>query len=950
MSKRLHFVFTLVFVLTLADNCFAISWDDGGADHLWSTGLNWVGGSVPTSSQDVWIGNGYTGPVIDSTVTAVAAIIRMGGTGTTDTLTITGGSFDGSSHLILGESSGSTATVTMSGGIVNVYSVWVGNNGNGVLNVSGGTMNISGEPLYVSRFGGSGHIQLDGGTINTDNFMMFDATASMDLAGGVLIIDGDKRSTIDGYIYSGWITAYNGSGMFDVSYNGSKTTVEGYLPTWPYAYNPEPADGYTLYSGGSSLSWQPGAYATSHNVYLGTDFAEVNEAMPAAGDVNFDGEVDMDDLGVLIGQWLTDPGSSNPSADIDGDGIVNAEDFAMLAEGWKRPTPYRGNQAGTEYIPTETLALGEMYYWRIDEVNDSNVWKGDVWSFSKSFVPQTVEELWFDFDPYAEPLEAQVYREWNENIGGVDIHFKFVRYLVKTWKGQKSIMAAYYAYPVGGTNLPTLLHLHGGGQSASVAGLYDIRNHAPRGYAVMSINWGGQDMGESVNTDWGALDPTQNFAARYASILPYPETIDTVESPRNCSWYPITVSALRALTFLEAQPEVDPDRLGVFGHSMGGCLTTYVAGTGDSRVKAAAPSVGGAGYHTYEVYDLGPATAGGVTGDLELYRRTMGSESYAPHIQCPIFWLGATNDFNSRMDDVYRTFALIPPAVERRLTFAPHLNHRFDETSDIGRYLWFDQYLKGTFTFPEKPASTLSLTEGDHIPLFEVTPDDSATIVAVDLYYSHDKDALARFWRDAEAVQVGDTWGAQCPVMSSPGSIFNYLFAFANVTYQIGGTLFTISSDLHVVTDTELASAGIVATDTPSLLIDDFARGYHDWYLLAEGHATLVQFWTRKITDPKWHGSLGDDLKIQVLTPSSNQFKITVIENEWRGAYRGSKIEYSTTKSVSGFGSPQDIILDMSDFSGLTKWDEIDQVSITAGGGSWALPTPEFTEMSWVEP
>ena len=55
--------------------------------------------------------------------------------------------------------------------------------------------------------------------------------------------------------------------------------------------------------------------------------------------------------------------------------------------------------------------------------------------------------------------------------------------------------------------------------------------------------------------------------------------------------------ARRGLTFLEQQSEVDAQRLGVYGHSMGGNLTLYVAGT-DQRVQVAAPSVGGQGFRT----------------------------------------------------------------------------------------------------------------------------------------------------------------------------------------------------------------------------------------------------------------------------------------------------------------------------------------------------------------
>ena len=54
------------------------------------------------------------------------------------------------------------------------------------------------------------------------------------------------------------------------------------------------------------------------------------------------------------------------------------------------------------------------------------------------------------------------------------------------------------------------------------------------------------------------------------------------------------MAARRAITFLEQQPEVDPARIGACGDSMGGKLTTDLAGI-DRRLKAAVPSCGGSG-------------------------------------------------------------------------------------------------------------------------------------------------------------------------------------------------------------------------------------------------------------------------------------------------------------------------------------------------------------------
>jgi hypothetical protein len=81
---------------------------------------------------------------------------------------------------------------------------------------------------------------------------------------------------------------------------------------------------------------------------------------------------------------------------------------------------------------------------------------------------------------------------------------------------------------------------------------------------------------------------------------------------------------------------------------MGGNLTMYVAGS-DARVKAASPSVGGSGFRTYSRYGLPPQIRN-VKGDLELFRRTMGYQFYAPRITAPLLHLGASNDFHGQMD------------------------------------------------------------------------------------------------------------------------------------------------------------------------------------------------------------------------------------------------------------------------------------------------------------
>jgi len=598
------------------------------------------------------------------------------------------------------------------------------------------------------------------------------------------------------------------------------------------------------------------------------------------------------------------------------------------------------------------------------------------WAGQRSIVvPQDVTELWGDYDARAEPLEARISKEWAQD-GDT---YRLVSYNVGAFKGTKARMAAYYGFPKSDEKVPGLLHIHGGGQKAF---LNEVEYYVRRGYACISINWGGKELGENSigqdATDWGAIDPTQKHPGQYMSFRPGPHTIESFESAKNCSWYPLTVACRRALTFLERQPEVDANRLGVYGHSMGGTLTFYVAGT-DRRVKAAAPSVGGPGFLSFDVEGL-PGTARRFSGsDVEWFRRTMGHQSYAGNVKCPILFLGATNDFNSRMDHVYKTYSLIPHE-NKRFAFAPHLNHRFTAASAVCRPLWLDSHLRKAFSLAKTPESSLILKNADRIPVLEVTPERADQVASVDVYYSFDRDAIARFWRSARVVRKGDSWVGECPVMN----VSEPLFVFANVSYKLNGRLdvlhhgstdtYTISSLLHAAEPKELRAAEIKPTDEPSLLVEDFSEGFRDWFVLSGDNPHHWVYSTRKITDPKWRGPSGARLSLKLRSQEDNKLVLVLFENEWRG-YRGRRRTYAAEVSLQGTNDWQRIALETQDFKqvnkdgredtkeslGLDKWSDIDRLEIRAyydivpagdakklGTAKWQGPKPQFGELRWL--
>lgn len=83
-------------------------------------------------------------------------------------------------------------------------------------------------------------------------------------------------------------------------------------------------------------------------------------------------------------------------------------------------------------------------------------------ALTNDIAPQTFQEMWAGFDPRAEPLEVEMLKRWEE--GGVVL--RVIRFRIGVFKGRKALLAAVYGYPKGGSELPGLVQIHGGGQYA----------------------------------------------------------------------------------------------------------------------------------------------------------------------------------------------------------------------------------------------------------------------------------------------------------------------------------------------------------------------------------------------------------------------------------------------------------------------------------------------------
>jgi hypothetical protein len=234
LSRRLICLICMGLIVALAGSVQAADFVDTG-DHLWSTAGNWSTGTVPTAADWAKIsnasGSGHQSVVIDSGFNAVSLKTHVGYSGG-GTLTVNGGTLTTTGDdLLLGKNGGS-GTLNLISGTINVgKDLEVGGGDPGVLNMTNGTINVVRDFDIPETAGSAAEVHLDGGVITVNGALTMGATGSMDISGGTLIVDGDVTNTINGYITSGWITAYDGTGTLTVNTTASpgKTTVTAFF-------------------------------------------------------------------------------------------------------------------------------------------------------------------------------------------------------------------------------------------------------------------------------------------------------------------------------------------------------------------------------------------------------------------------------------------------------------------------------------------------------------------------------------------------------------------------------------------------------------------------------------------------------------------------------------------------------------------------------------------------
>lgn len=544
-------------------------------------------------------------------------------------------------------------------------------------------------------------------------------------------------------------------------------------------------------------------------------------------------------------------------------------------------------------------------------------------------VPDNVVDLWKDVDFQKDELETEVIKEWTED----GVVCRYVIYTVGTFKGEKSRMAAFFTFPEGAENAPAIVWAHGGGQRADLEhGKYVARH----GYAMIDYNWGGREIVEGIekNTDWGSVDPSQGpqfypGAKRKGTklnLLPDEHTIDPVLSPRNGNWFLLAYAGRRAITFLQQQPEVDPEKIGFTGFSMGGNITSYVAI--DPRLKAVVPMVGGAGFITTDSPGLPNSGMGRAYKDhADLFANTMESQSYYEHTKCPVLLLSASDDFHARFEFVYQCMDALPHD-NWRVSQTMHLSHNLGPETWILMNRWFDKYLKGEeIEIPKTAAAELSVD--GNTARFTAKPDRAAELESLIVYYSHDPNPKSRFWITAEAGEKDGAWTATLPVRKELP-----LYAFANCTYPLGKSveafqgatsIFTITSNEGVHLPEMIKAESLFEDAKPEPVFTDFEKdGLRDW-----GTGSRSGIHTYKFRDPRAATPEPDAvMKVSVNVPRGNlSYRFRIGKNKYITGSTDPQANYSRSFQMNEPG-PQELLIKVSDFidrekSEMTDWANI---------------------------
>lgn len=216
---------------------------------------------------------------------------------------------------------------------------------------------------------------------------------------------------------------------------------------------------------------------------------------------------------------------------------------------------------------------------------------------------------------------------------------------------------AVIATPKTAGKKPGILILHGGTGSAEIS---KAVAWAQRGYIAVAPDLPGIADPVKLTKTTGRGKEGKYGSNRYVARPDAKQSI----------LFDATLSALKALYLLRAQSDVDKSKIGVVGVSLGGYMTTMIAGLTGDKVRAAF-SVFGSGFFEFTL----PVTELKAMPEPErlIWLKWLDAGRRASGIKAAFFIAGATNDFFFWPPAIQTTLDVIPG--EKNQVYAPNVSH-----------------------------------------------------------------------------------------------------------------------------------------------------------------------------------------------------------------------------------------------------------------------------------
>ena len=302
--------------------------------------------------------------------------------------------------------------------------------------------------------------------------------------------------------------------------------------------------------------------------------------------------------------------------------------------------------------------------------------------------------------------------------------------------------------------------------------------YVKQGYSVLMIDYGGESDAENYTKYPDCVS--------YANFKKAGRAIDFCdETARETAWFEWVAVAAYGVSFLKNQDELD--KIGVIGIKNGANIGWQLCGN-DRRVDCFVPLFG-CGWRTYKgIYKYSDEE---IEMDDEKLRYLAGvdAHAYAQYVNCPVFYMTASNSREFDCDRAMDTVTRVPEDYPIAVNVVPRLSEVLDKNCKRNVDIFLAKHLFGyKVTIPKIPKINVTIKDklvsiGVDMEITEQTKPKK-----VNVYFAEDSenpafrewvDLRPRIGKDQDKIFFEKTVIARCSFVS----------AFAVVEYKNGITV-----------------------------------------------------------------------------------------------------------------------------------------------------------------